>query len=277
MASLTVLAKLVTMVVVAYRISSGGRITARGIVSYGLAVGGVLAAIDGFALGLKEEARVRYGHVSSGVVVEKLSSTAQDGSRRIGGSGGRNQVKTRPVVTANGFAFYESLARFIVTGSPLAWVVDYRFSCPRAPVCWGRDFVTEEQWSQLHAGQQVNVRQGDTETTTSRLDDNPQWAIALAEFGIGGVLLLAAGVISGTVVLFGGRRWITAPAVVTAVEPVAYGDAIRWRIRFAYFDREGIPRESADQVAAGAWKSGDDCIAVYRPEQPDIATLQPAR
>jgi hypothetical protein len=44
----------------------------------------------------------------------------------------------------------------------------------------------------------------------------------------------------------------------------------------AYFDRSGQAQESADEVMQGSWKTGDSCVAVYRPDQPDLATLQPA-
>ena len=54
--------------------------------------------------------------------------------------------------------------------------------------------------------------QADSETTTSRIDGNPQWATACADLGIGGLLLSAAGLISGRLVLFRRRRWLTAPA-----------------------------------------------------------------
>jgi hypothetical protein len=80
----------------------------------------------------------------------------------------------------------------------------------------------------------------------------------------------------GQLVPFRRRRWLTAPAVVTAVERLKDGDETRWRIRFAYFDRNGQVQESADQVTQGSWKTGDSCVAVYRPDQPDLATLQSA-
>jgi hypothetical protein len=35
---------------------------------------------------------------------------------------------------------------------------------------------------------------------------------------------------------------------VTAVESVPTGDTLHWRVTFAYFDEEGRPRESADQI-----------------------------
>ena len=127
--------RLVAMVVVAYQLSSRGRITGRGIVAFGLAAGGVMAFIDGFMLGVTEESRARYGRVSSGVVVEKFSSSGAQGTRRIGRRGGRDQQHTRPVVTAHGFAFYDSLSRLIVTGSAEAWAVDYRFPCAGGRTC----------------------------------------------------------------------------------------------------------------------------------------------
>jgi hypothetical protein len=268
--------RLVAMVVVAYQLSSRGRITGRGIVAFGLAAGGVMAFVDGFMLAVTEESRARYGRVSSGVVVEKFSSSGAQGTRRIGRRDGRDQQHTRPVVTARGFAFYDPLARVIVTGSAEAWAVDYRFSCAGGRACGGRDFVTEEQWSSLRPGSTINVRQADWETTTSRIDGDPRWGTALADLGIGSLLLAAAGLVSGRLVLFRRRGWLTAPAVVTAVEPLKYGDETQWRIRFAYFDRTGQVQESADQVTQGSWKTGDSCIAVYRPGQPDLATLQPA-
>ena len=268
--------RLVAMVVVAYQLSSRGRITGRGIVAFALAAGGIMASLDGFMLGVTEESRARYGRVSPGVVVEKFSSSGAQGTRRIGRRGGRNQERTRPIVTANGFAFYDPLARLIVTGSAAAWVVDYRFPCEGGRTCSGRDFVTEEQWLPLRAGSTVNVRQAESETTTARLDGNPRWATAAVDLGVGGLLLIAASLVSGRLVLFRRRGWLTAPAVVTAVERLTHGDDTRWRIRFAYFDRHGQPQESADQVAQDSLQPGDSCVAVYRQDQPDLATLQSA-
>ena len=269
-------AKLVTIVVVAYRISARSPFTLRGAAIYALTVGGVLACVAGFGLAVSEEARGRYGRVSSGVVVEKLSSSREDGTRYIGRQGGRDQAPTRPVVTAKGFEFYDVLGRILLTGSPNAWVIDYRFGCDAAPVCWGRDFVSEDLWSRLRAGDTVNVRRSDGETGTSRLDENPQWGTAFADLAIGGALLLAAGLVSGRFAFFRPRTWITAPAIVTAVEPVKYGDAIRWRVRFAYFDPAGAAQESADEVGVATWKPGDECFAVFQPNQPDLATMRAA-
>ena len=275
MTFLAFLLKVATPVVVAYKLRVGTRFTARGIAAYGFMAAGVLALFAGYDLAAVEEARFRYGHVYPGHVIEKLSSTGAEGTRHIGTHGGRNQAQTRPVVTISGFHLYDQLARLIVTGTPLAWVVDYQFACDAPRPCFGRDFVSEEQWARLPAGGAVNVRQAEGETSTSRLDDNPQWPFALADMGVGAVLLVVAAVLAERIVLFRRRQWLVVPAVVTAVEPVTYKDATRLRVRFAYFDPKGDPQESADEVAAGSWKPGDDCQAVLRADAPELATLQP--
>ena len=275
MALLTLLAKLGAFVFVAYKISGRGPLTLRGAVTFALTAGGMLASFDGFTLAVREDTRARYGRVVVGVVVEKFSSTGSHGSRRIGTRGGRNQAQTRPVVTINGFRFYDTLGRFLITGSPLAWAVDYRFPCGTSSGCRGRDFVDETRWATLSEGQTVNVRQGAGETTTSRLDDNPRWTTAAVNMGIGGVLLLLAGLVSGRLAPFRSPRWVTAPAVVLAVEPVRDPPDPRWRIRFAYFDPQGVAQESADEVGSSAWKPGDQCLAVFQPTQPALATLRP--
>jgi Protein of unknown function (DUF3592) len=270
------LTKLATMVFVTYKLSGRSPFTLRGIGTYGLVIVGVMACFDGFSLAYHEERRARDGRVSSGVVVEKLSSTGAQGSRRIGRWGGRDQVRTRPIVTIKGFQFHDVLARTIATGSPSAWVIDYRLPCDSSYRCFARDFVTEDLWMRLRAGQPVNVRQAGGESTTGRLDENPQWRIATADFAIGAALLCVAGLLSGRITVFRTRRWVTAPAVVLAVEPVRNGEDAGWRVRFAYFDREGVPQESAAVVASTTYKVGDACVAVFQPAHADLATLQPA-
>jgi hypothetical protein len=89
-------------------------------------------------------------------------------------------------------------------------------------------------------------------------------------------LLCVAGLLSGRITVFRTRRWVTAPAVVLAVEPVRNGEDAGWRVRFAYFDREGVPQESAAVVASTTYKVGDACVAVFQPAHADLATLQPA-
>jgi hypothetical protein len=275
LALLNLLARLATMVFVAYKVSTRGAITLRGIAAWGLAIVGVLACFDGFSLAYQEERRAREGVVSSGVVVEKFSSTGAQGSRRIGRRGGRNQATTRPIVTIKGFGFHQVLARTIATGSPSAWVIDYRYQCDSLYGCFARDFVTEDLWMRLRAGQPVNVRWARGDRTMIRLDENRQSTIAAADLAIGVVLLVGAGVLSGRIRAFRPRRWVTAPAVVLAVEPVRTGEDPCWRVRFAYFDREGLAHESADEVTATTYTVGDACVAVFQPTQPDLATLQP--
>ena len=275
MALISLLAKLGAGVFVAYKLSSRGRLTLPGIATYVLVVVGVMACFDGFTLAYREENRARYGRVTSGVILEKFSSTGAEGSRQIGRRGGRDQVRRRPIVTITGFQIHDMLARLIATGSPAAWVVQYRFSCDAPYGCSGRDFVSEELWMRLRAGQPVNVRQAEGESMTARLDENPQWTLAAANIALGAALLFVAGLVSGRITVFRARRWVTAPAVVVAVEPVRDGEDPRWRIRFAYFDREGLAQESADEVGSRAWKVGDSCIAVFQPTRPELATLRP--
>ena len=115
------------------------------------------------------------------------------------------------------------------------------------------------------------VRDGQRGSTSTR-----QWKLAAADVALGTGLLFVAGLLSGRLGTFRGRaRWVTAPAVVLAVEPVRTGEDPRWRVRFAYFDREGVAQESADEVGTRPWKVGDDCVAVFQPTRPDLATLQP--
>ena len=274
MGYLSFLLKLAIPVVVLYKLSVGTPFSVRGITAYVLLIGGALALFAGFDLAVLEDSRIRYGHVYPGRVVEKLSTTGAEGTRHIGTYGGRNQIETQPVVTINGFHFYDTLGRLVVTGSPFAWVVDYRFACDAPRPCSGRDFVPQEVWNRLAPDAAINVRQADGETGTSRLDQNPQWPLAIADMGIGAGLLFIGGLISGRITLFRRHEWLIVPAVVTAVEPVTYQDAVRTRVRFAYFDRNGEPQESADEVATGGWKPGDECEAAFRTDQPGLATLR---
>lgn len=271
---LTYLIKIAIPVVIAYKIVGGQPFKLRGVAAFALAAVGVLAAYDGFDLARLEEARARYGRVTPGIVLEKLSSQERNGTRYIGRLGGRDQARRRPIVTGKGFMPYQQLSRWIATGSPRAWVIAYHFPCDAPRQCEGRDFVTEATWSRLQVGQIVNVRKIDDEPYSGRLDDNPQWTMALIELSLGTVLLLAARLVSGRP-LFRRCEWITAPAVVVRVDPVKYRDATRWRIRFAYFDPDGQAQESADEVVTGTWKAGDDCLAVFRRASPDLATMLP--
>ena len=109
---------------------------------------------------------------------------------------------------------------------------------------------------------------------SSRLDDNPQWARAMADLGMAAALLLAAGLVSGQ--LKRRRpRYVMVPAVVTAVEPLRLGDEPTWRITFAFLDSKGATQEAADQVIVAKWQPGDEGLAVFPPDSPDLATFRP--
>lgn len=270
---LTFALKLAIPVVIAYWIVGGQPFRLRG-AAFLCAGVGLVTFYQGFDRARMEDARARYGRVTTGTIVEKFSSLERSGSRYIGPWGGRDQVNRRPIVTGKGFMLNQRLTRWIATGSPFAWVIEYQFSCDAPRSCSERDFVSEETWSRLRVGQVVRVREIADQPYSGRLEANPQWTLALIELGLGSLLLVSARVMSGRP-LFRRREWMTAPAVVMRVEPVTYPDATRWRIHFAYFDRDGRAQESADEVATGTWKEGDDCIAVFRRKTPDLATLRP--
>jgi hypothetical protein len=205
-----------------------------------------------------------------GIVGGKASSKGAEGSRRIRSPRWRSR---QLMITADGFKFHDVLARLVLTGSPNAWVIEYWYACESPFGCSGRDFVPEALWRRLRAGQTVNVRRANGQAHSGRLDENPQWGSAIVDLAFASVLLLAAGVVSGLAVPHR-RGYLVAQAVVTAVEPVTYRDVIRWRIRFAYCDPQGAAQESADEVLTATWKPGDECLAVFRPERPDIATFR---
>jgi len=232
---------------------------------------GALALLDGFSTAVLEESRARYGQVVSGVVEERLSSTGESGTRTIGGS---RRLGRGPTVRTTGFDVYQTFSRAFVTGSFNAWVIDYRYPCSAVGgTCRGRDFVSHDLWSRLDAGRPVNVRQSKEETKTGRLDENPQRALAVVKTAIACILLAIAAVISGRLKIFRRRKYVQADAVVTSVAKVQYGDEVRWKVHFAYFDVRGNAQDSVDEVNDPNWKPGDDCYAVYRPETPDLATL----
>jgi hypothetical protein len=59
-----------------------------------------------------------------------------------------------------------------------------------------------------------------------------------------------------------------------AVEPLRTGDDPTWRIRFAYFDSKGAAHEAANEFVVAAWKPGDEGLAMFPPDQPDLATFR---
>jgi hypothetical protein len=233
---------------------------------------GLFAVVDGFTLAVVEEDRTNYGRVSAGIVVERLSSTGEDGTRAVGGAG----IRRRAAVRIAGFDPYSTLVRFLASGSSRAYVIDYRYPCSAAQgSCFGRDFVSHSLWSRLHVGSPINVRRSPGEKTTPRLDENPLWGPAVTRAALGCVLLIVAAVSSGRIRLRPRVKYAKAPAVVTAVQEVSYGDEKRWRVTFCYFDANAEAQESVDEANDPTWRVGEACIAVYRPQAPDVATLQP--
>jgi hypothetical protein len=253
-----------------------GRITLGSIIRlfvlYNLLVTGAIGCYQGFVLAVREEYREQDGRVVAGVVVEKLHGLHRglletSSGQRFHAGDGR-------------FQSTEGLARWLVYGSPAPRYVDYQYSCAVGPQgrCFGRDAVAPALWDRLQIGSPVNVRQATNENKHARLDQNPQRALALAQLAVSAMFLLAAAVVSGRIRLWPSRpKYLYVPAVVLAVEEVQYRDAKRWKVRFGYYDGQGHAQESADEVGQPVWKPGDDCIAVYRPNSPDLATLQPAR
>jgi hypothetical protein len=233
---------------------------------------GLFAVADGFSLGVLEEDRSNYGRVMPGVVIERLSSTGEEGTRIVGGRG----IRGRLVVRTSGFDPYSTFVRWLSSGSPSAYVVDYRYGCGAGGgTCFGRDFVSHDLWLRLRTGALVNVRRSLGEKSTSRLDENPQWRVAVVTTATGCLLLIAAALLSGRVKFRPLARYIRAPAVVTAVHEIQYGDEKRWRVTFRYFDEHAAPQESVDEANDPTWRVGEACVAVYRPQAPDVATLQP--
>ena len=275
------IAKAALFFFVVYKLVDGGIKSLRTVAALVVAAVGLYVCYEGFDIARVEENRARYGTVEQGVILQKLGSVEPPAPRNSS-PGTSPRIRRRsffrnvvlPVFSADGFRPQQRLARWIATGSPTAWVIIYRYPCA-AYHCDARDFVSEATWSQLQVGQTVDVRRLVGEPKTERLEVNPQWTMAIIEMGIGAVILLGAHLLSGRP-LFRQRAWITAPAVVLRVEPFTLPDgALRQRIHFAYFDRQGNAQESADEVSTGTWKSGDDCLAVYQPKTPDLATLRP--
>jgi hypothetical protein len=238
-----------------------------------LGAAAALAAYDGITLAVREYARAHNGQVTAGVVVAKTSAT---GLERKEGTPGRRWWRPRVSVTTEGFRPHDILGRVILTGSLRAWIIEYQYDCERPRGCRDRDFVPEAQWRSLYAGQTIDVRRSSGETDSSRLDENPQWKRATTDVAIAGALLLAAGAVSGRLTRRR-PRYLIAPAVVTSIQPVKTHDITRWKLTFAYFDSKGMAHEGADEVLISALKAGDEGLAVFPPDRPDLATFRPPK
>lgn len=254
----------------------GRKSTPREGLAFALALGAVVPLLNGGVLLYREQDRLQQGRMMPGVVTGKLSSTGENGSRTIGRRwvsrrGRRRQSPT--VLTSKGFGFDDVVARVTVSGSSDAWFVEYRYACRASGTCWRREEVRHDLWSTLQVGQTVNVLTAKGQDDTGRLDANPQWSTAFAKVAIGGMLGLLAAVLSGR--LAPRRRGlVTTPAVVTSVEPTTAGGKMHWRVRFAYLTADGTAHENVDEVYVPGVRLGDNCLAVYPPDQPNQGTLR---
>jgi hypothetical protein len=210
--------------------------------------------------------------VAPGVVLARIDPTKVETRRTYGRR--RRLARDLEALTTEDSRIHDSLGRLIRTGSPYAWTVEYRYECERPRGCYGRDIVPESVWQRLHIGQAIDIRRPNLDLDTSRIDSNPQSGRAMMDLAIAAALLLAAGAVSGTLKRRG-PRYVTVPAVVTAIEQLRTGDEPAWRIRFAYADSKGTMHEAADEVVVARWREGDEGLAVFPPDQPDLATFRP--
>ena len=159
-----------------------------------LGAAATLAAYDGMTRAQREYASVHNGRLTPGVVVAQIDPTKASSPRIIGRQLLRRDLET---LTIEGTRIHDVLGRLILTGSPRAWTVEYRYECERPRGCYGRDIVPEASWHRLYPGQAISVRRPNGEIDSSRLDDNPQWARAMADLMIAATLFLAAAAVSG--------------------------------------------------------------------------------
>ena len=173
-------------VVWAYNRALGRVQTSRGAAVFSLAIAGVTALTGGFFEAAREDARARYGVVTTGAIIEKLSSMGEEATRTFGPG------VSKTVRTIEGYALQEMIARWLVTGSSSAWVVDYRFPCERPTPCQGREFVAHDRWALARRGDRVDIRWVPNGFGGARFAERSRWAQALIEMSVGGVLLFAA-------------------------------------------------------------------------------------
>jgi hypothetical protein len=250
-----------------------GRFPALGVVGgLLLCAAAMLAAYDGATRVQREYASTHNGQVTPGVVLAQIDPTkaktpwVPTRRRRLW-----RDVKSLAVHDSR---LHDVLGRMILTGSPTAWTIEYRYECERPRGCYGRDIVPEALWRRLYPGKAIEVRRPIGEMDSSRIEDNPQWAKAIADLTIAGALLLAAGAVSGQLKRRG-PRYLTTPAVVTAIEPLRTGDEPTWRVKFAYVDSSGTTHEVANEFVVVKFEPGDEGLAVFPPNQPDLATFRP--
>ena len=100
-AGLVYIVKLVAFVTFAYYLSIGRSPSMRGVATFVMLMIGALGMYEGFSLAVREESRLRYGHVVSGAVVDMYES---DGSGRTYASNGRQG----PHAGTSGYLMYEA-------------------------------------------------------------------------------------------------------------------------------------------------------------------------
>jgi hypothetical protein len=254
-----------------YWMTHGRRVTLGGVMAVLIGILAARAGHDGIMLAAREYARAEHGAVTRAVVLKKISSL-DDAMRSRGGYRRRRYRRLMPA--AEGSRTHDVLGRLILTGSPYAWIVEYRFPCDRPYACTGRDYVPEGMWRGIYVGQTIDVRRSDNDADAGRLEQNPQWPKAAVDIVFAAALLLGISAASGRWPFRRGPRYLMMPGVVTAVEAVKYRDSVCWRVSFAYFDQRGVAQESASEVQTAGWKTGDDCLAMFPPAQPDLATLR---
>ena len=74
--------------------------------------------------------------------------------------------------------------------------------------------MTEDQWRLARIDRHRAAGRLGIDDVADR--SQPAVGDGVADLGIGGLLLTASGLLSGRLVLFRRRRWLTAPAAVTA-------------------------------------------------------------
>jgi hypothetical protein len=251
----------------------GRRTSARGGAAMLIGVVAVLATYDGIGLAIRESALAHDGRVTPGIIVRKHAPDARDGEAATAAEPrSRRARRLRAIETWLGL--HQSLAQLVLTGSRDEWVVEYRYECERSRGCRGEQVVPESLWHRLRIEQPVSVRRENGDMDSSRLDEYTGSPRAIATLGSAVALLLIAVALTGRLTV-PSRRYLTAPAVVMAVEPIKYNDATRWRVRFAYFDPAGTAQESVSEVVVNTLKTGDDCVAVFSPDRPDLAWFRP--
>src|SRR5512140_1601734 len=115
--------QLINVVVFAYYVSTAHRFPPiRSIVAYLLLMTALLGYYEGFTLAAREDARLRYGHVVAGVVVEKYHT---DGKGHTYTTSGREG----PAAGRSGYLITGAFAQWVVHGSPLILMVDYHYGC----------------------------------------------------------------------------------------------------------------------------------------------------